>query len=161
MTVRTEGLLELINRFRGAPEIAAKVTAARLDALGRRVKYLMGIQLKSRRYTGALADSIDYAVNMAQKSVAIGPTAKRGRWDAGMLLEMGTRPIPNLPFGAIARWAEFRGIPAGAVWWKIKTKGVTAHPFLRETLNRGDVETAIRNTAGAIAHELTAGVMRG
>ena len=160
-SVRTEGLLELINRFQGAPKIAAKVTAARLDALGRRVRYLMGLTVKRNRYTGTLSDSIDYHVNMAERSVSIGPTAKRGRFDAGLLLEMGTGPIPNLPFGPIAKWAEFKGVPAGAVWWKIKTKGVTAHPFLKETLDKPATVTAIRNTAGALAQELTAGVMRG
>ena len=157
-SIRVEGLQPLIQRFSRAPQIANQVVRARMDGLGRRIKFIMRQSIKPNRYTGAIEESVEYAVG--DKRVEIGPTAKRGRFDAGLLLEMGTGPIPNLPFAAIAKWAEFRGVPAGAVWWKIKTKGVTPHPFLQRTADRGDTQVAVRNTAAGIAEDLTARIMK-
>jgi hypothetical protein len=41
----------------------------------------------------------------------------------------GTRPH-TAPFDRIKEWADFRGLPAGAVWWAIRTKGTKANPYI-------------------------------
>lgn len=118
----------------------------RMLTLGKRAEQNMKDQIEEHRYTGALSESITSEYDDGAQEVAIFGTEKRGgRWDAGLLLEMGTNPIPNLPFEPIKRWAEFRGIPAFPVWYKIRMEGVTAHPFLDPTLQRTlpDIEDAV------------------
>ena len=123
-----------------------------LRSLGRRVEWVMKQVIEPNRYTGALADSIQSEADGSK--VTIGTTAKSGQWDRGMILERGTRPIPNLPFEPIRMWAEFRGLPAGPVWAKIRREGVSAHPFLDETLSRGETQVAIQHTAMRIGMDL-------
>ena len=130
-----------------------------LGALGRRVAYIMTVVLAEHKVTGSLKDSVQSVVTPGQ--VEIGPTAKSGRWDRGLLLEQGTGPIPNLPFGPIAAWAEFRGIPAGPVWMTIKREGVKPHPFIDDVLYRGDTQVAIENTARRIGMDLIAYTFQG
>ena len=122
--------------------------------LGRRVSFVMQDKVSQHRYTGKLEDSIKAKYLPSQMRLEIGPTAKRGKWDAGLILERGTRPIPNLPFGPIKLWADFRGIPAGPVWMKIRREGVTAHPFLQRTLDDGRTTVATKNTAFRIGQDL-------
>jgi len=128
-----------------------------MQQLGRRIAYLMKMQLKPHRYTGALEDSVTSEYDPRRQRLEIGPKAKRkGGWDAGLLLQRGTGPIPNLPFAPIKKWAAFRGLPAGPVWYKLKTEGADAHPFVDETIARGDVQVAITNTAQRIGMDLAA-----
>jgi hypothetical protein len=69
------------------------------------------------------------------------------------MLEMGTSPHTP-PFEAIRKWAEFRGLPAGAVWMSIRQKGTKAHPFLNDVISQGDFRTALEHTAGRIGLDL-------
>jgi len=156
-TIRTEGIKELGAVYSDAPAWFPRFVESNMRGLGRRIAYLMRMQIRRHRYTGALEDSVESEYDTARQSVAVGPTAQRGgKWDAGLLLQRGTGPIPNLPFGPIAEWAAFKGLPAGPVWYKIKTVGVSAHPFLEETLARGDVQVAIQNTAKRLGYDLAA-----
>ena len=156
VAIRTENLEPMIRAFSTAPEWQGRFVSANMEQLGRRLAYLMRIQLKPNRYTGTLEDSTVSTYNPGSQRLEIGPTAKRKGWDAGMLLQRGTGPIPRVPFAPIKAWAEFRGLPAGPVYWKIKTRGAAAHPFVEETLARGDVQVAIRNTAARIGHQIAA-----
>ena len=124
--------------------------------LGERIVFIMRQATSKHRYTGKFEESVKSTYKARVMRLEIGPRAKRGKWDAGLLLERGTGPIPNLPFGPIQRWAEFRGIPAGPVWMSIKRKGVKAHPYLDRTLARGDTQVAIKNTAFRIGQDLAA-----
>ena len=91
--------------------------------------------IAKHRYTGALEGSISGEFTDGGYTLTISPKALRGnRWDAGVLLEQGTGPIPRAPWLPISRWAEFRGLPAVSIWLKIRAVGVTAHPFLERTL---------------------------
>ena len=129
--------------------------------LGRRVTYLMQQQIRRHKVTGGLASSVIIGYDTRKMRLEIGPTKKYGgRWDAGLILQRGTRPIPNMPWGPIREWAAFRGLPAGPIWMKIKMKGIDAHPFLRETLERGDTRVAIRNTAKRIGIDLASGTLQ-
>ena len=89
-------------------------------------------------------ESVQAEYDPSTTRLAIGPTATRGRYDAGLILQRGTGPIANAPFGPIAAWAESKGLPARPVWYKIKTKGVAAHPWLEDVLSDGRTGVAIR-----------------
>ena len=135
--------------------------ASNMTTLGRRLAYTMRQQIKPHHVSGKLAGSIEMSYDFARTQVTVGPTRKYGQYDAGLILQRGTRPIPNVPWKPIKRWAEFRGIPAFPVWYKIRTKGVSAHPFLDETLRRGDSRTALQATARRLGRTLTTYALQG
>ena len=151
----TTDFKNLAATLRAAPSWHKQYVRKNMMELGRRVAYVMQQETFKHRYTGSFSKSIrhKYTSNPWPR-VEIGPTVKRGKYDGGLILEYGTRPIPNLPFAPIARWAAFRGLPAGPVWYSIKTKGVKAHPFLQRTLNSPRTQVAIRNTAERIGMDL-------
>lgn len=150
LSISSEDLNKLGQSFATVGLWRGEFLEENMRRLGWRIAHLMQRQIKGHTYTGALTGSIRSQYDPGTSRLEIGPTQKRGRYDAGLLLQRGTRPIARLPFAPIAAWAEHRGLPAGPVWWKIKTKGVDAHPFLEETLARGDTQTALRNTAKRI-----------
>jgi hypothetical protein len=125
------GIME--RNLRDAPSWVPQLTAKALRRLGPRAQRKMSIRLSTRRYTGALDSSVQTEYSADGLELQIFPTAKRGRWDGGLILELGTRPIPNAPWAPIRAWAMFRGVPAFPVWHKIRTRGVDAHPFLEDT----------------------------
>ena len=149
LTYRSDGVLEMVlGNANNAPEWMPRVLESGLTYLGRQIVIKMRQEVGEHRYTGALEESIDSQYTPTQ--VEIGPNAKRGSGvDAGLVLEMGTKPIPNLPWSPIKKWADFRGIEAGPVWHKIKTEGVTAHPFLARTLvaSEGAIDEAAQTIA--------------
>jgi hypothetical protein len=106
-----------------------------MDTLGAIVVGEMKAAVEQHRYTGALSDSITHESADRGYEQRIHPTAMRGAYDAGTILELGTRPIPNLRWAPIRAWADFKGLPAFPVWWKIRTLGVSEHPFLQRTLD--------------------------
>jgi len=152
ITIDAHEVADLAQRFGIPADASQRILGARLDGLGRRIRYVMKQRLHGHRYTGALEDSVNYLVS--GNRVEIGPTAKRGRYDAGWLLQAGTGPISKLPFGPIAKWAAFRGLPAGPIWYKIKTQGVKAHPWLEDVEADGRTRVAIENTARALAMQI-------
>lgn len=159
--ITTENIAELGANLVDAPHWVGRFVDSNMEGLGRRVAYLMQLQIRPHKVSGALEGSIMSFYESSALRLQIGPTRKyRGGWDAGLILQRGTGPIPNLPFGPIARWAGFRGLPAGPIWMTIKDKGVKAHPFLDETLGRGDVSVAIRNTARRIGIDLAGAVVQ-
>lgn len=121
-------------------------------ALGKRIEYLVRQVIQPHRYTGELDSSVTSEVSGTR--VEIGPTATAGGYDRGLILERGTRPIFNVPFEPIRQWAEFRGLPAGAVWMKIRQEGVAPHPWLDDVVARGDFQTALEHTAQRIGLDL-------
>lgn len=134
---------------------------ANMEGLGRRVAYLMRQQIRRHKISGDLEESVKSSYDASRIRLEIGPEKKYGgKWDAGLILQRGTRPIPNMPWGPIKEWAAFRGLPAGPIWMKIKQKGLDAHPFLKETLERGDTRVAIQNTAKRIGIDLATGTLQ-
>lgn len=121
--------------LRNAPKwmLVRRRKAAR--QLGRLGVDAMRDMVDVNRYTGKLGGSISATYADDGSTVAISPKVMRGKYDGGLLLEMGTRPIPNAPWQPIKRWANFKGLPAFPVWYKIRTRGVSPHPFLERTLN--------------------------
>ncbi len=106
-----------------------------LQDVGLRVSNVMREKILPNRYTGALERSITETLIETENItiLEIGPTLKRGKWDAGKLLEGGTGPNPHAPFGPIATHAKSKGLPPGAVWQKIRKEGTDAHPFIWNT----------------------------
>ena len=162
LNITTENIAELGETLIGAHAWAPQFVNANMEGLGRRVAFLLKLQVRRHKITGKFEESIKHFYDEYRLRLEVGPTRKYGSrgWDAGLILQRGTRPIPNLPFAPIARWAAFRGLPAGPVWWKIKTRGVSAHPFLYETLARGDVQTAISSTARRIGMDFAGAVVQ-
>ena len=141
--------------LKAAPSWHKQYVRKNMMELGRRVAYVMQQEIEPHRYTGKLSNSIKSVYSESGKpKVEIGPTAKRGKYDAGLILERGTKPITNLPFAPIQRWATFRGLSARGVWYKIKHFGVDAHPFLQRTLNSPRTQVAINHTAERIGIDL-------
>lgn len=88
------------------------------------------------RYTGALSDSISAEYSDGDTVITISPKALRGgRWDAGSILEFGTRPIARCPYVPIKTWASVKGAPMPGAWLKIRLRGVSPHPFLDRTMD--------------------------
>lgn len=122
--------------------------------LGPRLKEVMQEAVLDNRYTGTLDKSIKDDYDPAQLELTVGPTAKRGSYDAGVILELGTRPIPNAPWAPIKKWARRRGIDnAFPIWYAIRTRGVQAHPFVERSMQGSLGE--IDRTAQAIADEMS------
>jgi hypothetical protein len=94
------------------------------------------------RYTGSLGESISAEYGSDDTVVTISPKVMRGIHDGGLILEFGTRPIPRAPWAPIAAWASFRGAPMPGAWLKIRSSGVSPHPFLDRTLQYMDGEIA-------------------
>lgn len=136
ITIKSDGVLEKVSaKLQSAAEWLPQIYDRHLPWVGAQIAETMEGVLERNRYTGSLQSSITVRYDAAAGEVAIGPTVMRGAYDGGTLLEEGTGPIPNAPFAPIAAWAEFRGLPAFPVWWKIRTVGVDAHPFLEPTIN--------------------------
>lgn len=143
LTVRwspTDAPEVLAANLRSAPSWMPKVISKAAHRLGPAAVDVMRDVTDVNRYTGALGESISDEYSDGDRIVTISPKVMRGRHDGGLILEFGTRPIPNAPWGPIAAWANFRGLPAGPVWMKIRRSGAAAHPFLDRTLENMPAE---------------------
>ena len=155
ITITSDGVLEQVSaNLENYPSWMPRVVGESMEILGKVIVYRMRDQVEPNRYTGALSESISSEYDSGVMEVTISPKAERGAYDAGTILELGTAPIPNLPWAPIAAWADFRGLPAFPVWYKIMTQGVSAHPFLQGTLDNS--EQAM--TAAALQIIGTAGI---
>jgi len=150
-------LQRIEERLRTFPTWLPRVIEGPMRALGIVVKENMRVVVGPHRYTGALSQSLISQYDGAQQQVTIGPTAKRGAYDAGLILELGTRPIPNAPWAPIKRWSDFRGLPAFPVWYAIRTRGVKAYPFLQETMDTSGPQ--LGKTAGEIVTRIAEGAL--
>jgi len=143
ITIRSDGKLEAYaERMSKSPAWLPRQIDLALSALGPTLMSRMRTALMANRYTGGLEESVRADYDRGAKRLTVGPTKKTadGKWDRGMILELGTRPIPRAPWTPIRLWANFRGLPAFPVWWKIRTKGVAAHPFLDRTLAASEAD---------------------
>jgi hypothetical protein len=151
VTIKSDGVLEAVAaKLAAAPDWLPAIYERHLPWAGAQMAETMEGILEKNRYTGALQGSISVRYDSAAQEVAIGPTAMRGSHDGGTLLEEGTGPIPNAPWAPIAAWADFKGLPAFPVWWKIRTVGVDAHPFLEPTLADPASQDALLETGKRI-----------
>ena len=155
-TINTEDIAAMGREIMNVPHWAPEFIEGNMRTLGGRIRYVTREILKRHRYTGALDESVEAVYDTAMQRLEVGPTAMRGQYSAGIILERGTQPIANAPFGPIAAWAESKGLPAGPVWWKIKTKGVSPHPWLGDVIADGRTKTAIEHTAKRIGMQLVA-----
>ena len=106
--IDTSEVIKIDNRIGQIELMRGDFIARNMQALGRRLAYLMRQSVKENRYTGALEEGIVSEFDASGLRLEVGSTAKRGRWDAGELLERGTGPIPNVPFSIIKAWEEFK-----------------------------------------------------
>lgn len=154
ITIRSDGVLEMfVNNANNAPAWLPRTVEMHMRPLGQTIVANMRAQVKPNRYTGALEDSISDEYDVNAMRLEVSPKAKRKNWDAGLLLELGTGPIPNLPWAPIKAWADFRGLPAFPVWLKIREEGAKAHPFLEDTLQRSvpDIDRTAQELVDSMA----------
>lgn len=131
-----------------APQWIPQQIAKQLPLLGRKIVPIMKKQVRTHRFTGALENSIVSTYDSVNKEVEIGPNAKRGQFDAGVILQSGTKNIPNVPWKPIKAWAMKRGIAKPYfVLLKIREQGVSAHPFLNETMETSAFKNAMEDSA--------------
>mgnify|MGYP003394521515 CR=1 FL=1 len=160
LTIRTDQRFDdLVANLEAFPDYWPAIVREHLPELGKRIVEIMREMVDPNRYTGGLQDSIESVYDDGEQTVTINPTVMRGQWDGGLILEMGTGPIPNAPYAPIRAWADFRGIPAFPVWYKIREEGVAAHPFIDRTLDAADeviAETG-RRMASAVADTVLTG----
>ena len=160
ITINSDGVLEQVSaNLTNHPSWMPRIVETAMLELGGRVIEKMREQVEPNRYTGSLSESIISEYDSGKREVSIFPTAARGTYDAGTILELGTAPIPNVPWAPIASWAVFRGLPAFPVWYKIKTVGVSAHPFLQSTLDNS--EEAMTIAALKIISDAAGEIMEG
>ena len=155
--IKSDGVLEMfMNNLATAPEWTPRIIETAMHPLGSRIVGNMQSAVSDNRYTGDLEESISYDYNTGAMQLEISPKAMRGKWDAGLLLELGTRPIPNAPWSPIKAWADFRGVPGFPILMKIREVGVSPHPFLDRTLERSmpDVENTGQEIVDAMANKM-------
>lgn len=155
--IKSDGVLEQIaEHASNAGRWVPQEIGYHMRRLGPRAVKRMRDAVRPNRYTGALEDSIADHYSNNDLRVEIYPSAQRGRWDAGTILELGTRPIPRAPYWPIATWAFVKGAPMPGAWLKIRMRGVSAHPFLDRTMGAldPDLSRATMDMAESIAVRL-------
>jgi hypothetical protein len=146
VAVDTSGLSKMATNFAEASGLKAQFVQANLAHLGTKLVAIIRESLEQHRYRGELQDSV--SATLEPERLTVGPRKKyKGGWDAGWILQTGTGPIERVPFAPIKAWAEHRGLPAGPVWYKIKTVGVSGHPWLERTIDRPDFGRALDQAA--------------
>lgn len=154
-TITSDGVLEAVAaKLDAIDEWFPELLQPHMELLGRAEEDVMYTLLEPNRYTGALQESITSMYDPTAQEVAIYPTAQRGDFDAGTLLELGSGPIANAPWAPIKAWADFRGVPAFPVWWAIREFGVKPHPFLQRTADDLRTVTAMTTTATRIVADM-------
>lgn len=155
LVIQSDGVLEAVAaKLENLPDWMPQIVARHFEDLGQNVQHVMQGKLEPHRYTGRLSESVAAEYAQGEQELRIYPTATRRGHDAGTLLEEGTGPIPNAPFGPIKAWADFRGLPAFPIWWKIRQVGIDEHPFLARTLQDYATQTAMMNTAHRIVLDM-------
>jgi hypothetical protein len=156
ITFNTTQVTNAVANLSRAPSWVPKTIDIVMPELGRKIEGIMRNIMAPRRYTGALGDSVKSEYNPAQKQVTIGPTAKRGQYDAGLIAELGTKPT-NVPWKPIFAWGSARGLTRPQIAGAIKTirsEGVKPHPFLDETVGRPEFLAELTNAANQLAEKL-------
>ena len=159
ITVDTTELKVATSNLSKAPQWLPRTVNLELGLLGRRVVPIMQAELDKHHYTGTLSNSVKSYMDTTLSQVSIGPDAKRGNYDAGLISQMGTIPIGNLPWQPIQQWGEARGLTPKQIrgaWLKIRARGVSSHPFLNETMQRSDFQFELESTANRIGQKLAA-----
>ena len=132
--------------------------------LGSDIVPIIKDEIEPHRYRGILSDSVRSTYNETAQELTIGPNAKRGEYDAGTILELGTKPIKNVPWHKIQAWGLARGLnlkQTRGAWLKIREKGVSAYPFIEKVTRRSDFLAVLENAGGKIGHDMAAEVFKG
>lgn len=162
INIKSDGVLEQVAaNLANTPSWMPKIARRAIRWIGPRAVGHMQDMLGRNYYTGALMRSVKDEYGRNDSVVTISPTAMRGQWDAGLILEFGTRPIPRAPWAPIARWAEVKGAPMPGAWLKIRREGVSAHPFLNDTLDavKVDLDEALEKALGWMAAAVLHGIV--
>ena len=135
LTIDPPGAIEQMRaNLASAPSWMPEIYKKSIKRLAPKAQKKFRLRLSAHHYRGTLENSVKIEYKEAGLEAWIAPDAKRGKWNAGLILEFGTKPIPNAPWSPIKEWADFRGSPAFPVWFGIRTRGVTAHPWFDDAV---------------------------
>lgn len=126
-------------------------------ALGAKLVPIMRSEIAVHRYTGVLTESISADYSSVSRELTIGPDAKRGSFDAGAILQGGTKVV-NVPWKPIEAWGAARGMTSRQSFFamkKIRNSGVAPHPFVNETMERGDFRAAVEASAALMGVQIS------
>jgi hypothetical protein len=160
INIRSDGVLEQVAaNMAAAPQWMPKIKRKTIKWIGPRATRTMKSVVGRNTYTGKLVNSVKDEYRDDGMTVEISPQAKRGRWDAGLILEFGTGPIAKCPYAPITAWAGAKGAPMPGAWLKIRREGVAAHPFLDDTL--AAVEPDLDKAQDKLLGEMAAAALHG
>lgn len=171
ITTKVQGVEPLVARFEKHPRKVAQLVYTNWLALGKRLSYIMRRELSQMHYTGETEASVSSEINGL--TLTVGPTSKHA-----IFQRTGTRPhwVPIEPLKRWAYWKLGDEKAAYAVQWNIKRFGTSrslaqkgirgaeqtqygiGFNFPRTTLERGDAQTAITNTARRLGLQLVASI---
>lgn len=153
LDIRSEGIRELADSL-AALSVEPEVHRVMVD-MGPKIARMMQRAIAPHRYTGELESTIKWSYNPARRELRIGSDHRRGsKFNALALLNYRTGPIPGLPFAPIAKWAAFKGLPAGPVWMSIKNKGVAPHPIMDKLEAQPEFAEVLNEGAKKLATDL-------
>lgn len=123
-TFTIEGHEQIIEKFNNSARIVRDVGKFHLRIFGDEIVE----EVKRFTLNAGAVDTNEFIQSIHQKTKAnskgvettIKPSPKADKYT--LPLEAGSKPH-SAPIEALRGWAERHGVPVGAVWWSIKTKG--------------------------------------
>lgn len=149
ISIEVQGLDQLVAQFSRSPDIVAKHTAKAL------MEAAIFTQGKIRDETPVFEDRLRNSIMFARLgafSVRVYTNVKYA-----VYVHEGTRPHAA-PMEPIKRWADKKGIPAGAVWWQIFHHGTKANPFFKRGASKAEpgINRIFDKTLDRVANDLGA-----
>jgi hypothetical protein len=151
--ITTKGIREIAESLETTSQETHKQIRGTLEHMGPIIVRMMQRQMASHNVTGELSESITWSYD-AQRVLRVGSNLMRKQYNAMAILERGTGPNDAVPFTPIARWAAFRGLPAGPVWMSIKQKGTTGYPISEPTVLRPEFQRSLNSGAKKLASDI-------
>ena len=153
--ITSQGIREIAASLEIAGQDVHDQVRETMEHMGPIIVNMMRRQMAPHRYKGDLESSIEWSYSSTDRTLRVGSNLMRGAFNAMAILERGTGPNPSVPFGPIAQWAAFRGIPAGPVWMSIKQGGTMAHPVTEPTVVRPEFQRSLKAGATKLASDIT------
>lgn len=141
--ITSKGIREIAENLEIAGKDVHQQVRDTMEHMGPIIVNMMRRQMSEHSYTGGLSESIEWSYAPHDRTLRVGSNLMRKQYSAMAILERGTGPNTAVPFTPIARWAAFKGIPAGPVWMSIKQKGTMGYPIVEPTILRPEFQRTL------------------
>jgi len=158
--ITSVGIREIAESLQIASQDVEKEVRQTMEHMGPIIVRMMQRQMAPHRYTGELSDSIEWSYASHDRTLRVGSNLMRKQYNAMAILERGYSGRANVPFTPIAKWAAFRGLPAGPIWMSIKEKGIKGHPIAEPTILRPEFDKSINSGAKKLASDVLVKALR-